>query len=174
MPRAPPYSRRESSISVAIGPNPAMNRTFMPPPMTCSLSRVISPEIVTGFRAAPVVACGRTPASARTHDARLLRHLHAAHHRRGLQRHRGPRQRLGLAHLPSRRGVRTSKPLQLNPLPTRHLQSPSRSHHPTHTTTDHYLSDTPLGKPRPTVTAELRSILHGRSACIAVEPLKRR
>src|SRR2546429_5217445 len=42
------------------------------------------------------------------------------------------------------RGVRTSKPLQLNPLPTRHLQSPSRSHHPTHTTTDHYLSDTPL------------------------------
>ena len=29
--------------------------------------------------------------------------------------------------------------------PRRHLQSPSRSHHPTHTTTDHYLSDTPLG-----------------------------
>src|SRR6266700_3859420 len=40
---------------------------------------------------------------------------------------RGPQQRLSLAHLPSRRGVRTSKPLQLNPLPTRHLQSPSRS-----------------------------------------------
>ena len=55
---------------------------------------------------------------------------------------RGPQQRLGLAHLPSRRGVRTSKPLQLSPLSTRHFQSPSRSHHPTHTTTDHYLSDT--------------------------------
>src|SRR6266496_768511 len=40
-----------------------------------------------------------------------------------------------------------SKPLQLNPLSTRHLQSPSRSHHPTHATTDHYLSDTPLGLP---------------------------
>ena len=36
-------------------------------------------------------------------------------------------------------------PLQLSPLPTRYLQSPSRSHHPTHTTTDHYLSDTPVG-----------------------------
>ncbi len=35
-------------------------------------------------------------------------------------------------------------PLQLNPLPTRHLQSPSRSHHPTHTTTAHFLSGTPL------------------------------
>jgi hypothetical protein len=45
---------------------------------------------------------------------------------------RGPQQRLGLAHIPSRRGVRSSKPLQLNPLPTRHLQSPSRSHYPTH------------------------------------------
>jgi hypothetical protein len=56
---------------------------------------------------------------------------------------RGPQQRSGLAHIPSRRGVRTSKPLQLKPLPTRHLKSPSRSHHPTHTTTDHYLSDTP-------------------------------
>ena len=55
---------------------------------------------------------------------------------------RGPQQRLGLAHLPSRRGVRTSKPLQLSPLPARHLQGPSRSHHPTHTKTDHYLSDT--------------------------------
>ena len=51
-------------------------------------------------------------------------------------------QRLGLAHLPSRRGMRTSKPLQRSPLPTRHLQRPSRSHHPTHTTTDHSLSDT--------------------------------
>jgi hypothetical protein len=40
---------------------------------------------------------------------------------------------------------RASKPLQLSPLSTRHLQSPSRSHHPTHTTTDPYLSDTPLG-----------------------------
>jgi hypothetical protein len=44
--------------------------------------------------------------------------------------------------------VRTSKLRQLSPLSTRHLQSPSRSHHPTHTTTDHYLSDTPLA-PRP-------------------------
>src|ERR1039458_1763612 len=57
----------------------------------------------------------------------------------------GRQQRLGLAHLPSQRGVRTSKPLQLSPLSTRHLQGPSRSHHPTHTTTDHYLSDTRLG-----------------------------
>ncbi len=55
---------------------------------------------------------------------------------------RGPQQRLGLPHLPSRRSVRTSKPLQLSPLSTRHLQSPSRSHDPTHTAIDHYLSDT--------------------------------
>ncbi len=55
---------------------------------------------------------------------------------------RGPQQRLGLAHLASRRDVRTSKTLQLSPLSTRHLESPSRSHDPTHTTTDHYLSDT--------------------------------
>src|SRR6266480_5771231 len=76
----------------------------------------------------------------RPHHGALVRGS-CAPHRSGSLRG-GPQQRLGLAHLPSRRGVRTSKPLQLNPLPTRHLQSPSRSHHPTHTTTDHYLSDT--------------------------------
>ena len=43
---------------------------------------------------------------------------------------------------PSRRGVRTSKPLQLSPLSTRHLQGHSRSHHRTPTTTDRYSSDT--------------------------------
>jgi len=41
---------------------------------------------------------------------------------------RGPRQRLGLAHLPSRRGVRTGKPLQLSPPPTSRLRNPGPSH----------------------------------------------
>src|SRR5438445_8077462 len=66
----------------------------------------------------------------RPHHGALVRGS-CAPHRSGSLRG-GPQQRLGLAHLPSRRGVRTSKPLQLSPLPTRHLQSPSRSHHPTH------------------------------------------
>lgn len=44
---------------------------------------------------------------------------------------------------PAALGAWAAKPLQLNPLPTRYLQSPSRSHHPTHTTTDHYLSARP-------------------------------
>jgi hypothetical protein len=85
-----------------------------------------------------------------------------------------PQQRLGRAQLPSRRGVRTSKPLQLSPLSTRHLQSPSRSHHPTHTATDHYLSDTSpvyliggrLAKCDPFGT---RSTLHWTGAAIIVQ-----
>jgi hypothetical protein len=70
---------------------------------------------------------------------------------------------------PSRRGVRTSKPLQLNPLPTRHLQCPSRSHQPTHPTTDHYLSDTPLDTDYKSVVTLPDGRVVGLRRCLRVE-----
>jgi len=46
------------------------------------------------------------------------------------------KQRLGLAHLPSRCGVRTSKPLRLDSLPNPSSPKPQPQPHQTHTTTD--------------------------------------